>query len=156
MTVSKFPAAISSASAFLPVGLIRSPITTNGRSKPITTSLVADDKTSRLTPLSFPLAPDEPLETSSSCTPASSQSSLLRDLRLEIVAAVPRLAPPLLEVASVPISPARIAAASIASWNRGGAHARARATFLRRHLRGDVAPPDDRQLRHGPARRRTA
>src|SRR6185295_10784835 len=38
----KSPAAISAASSLRPVGLMRSPMMTNGRSKPITTSLVAE------------------------------------------------------------------------------------------------------------------
>ena len=38
----KSPAFISSASALRPVGLIRSPMMTNGRSKPSTTSRVAE------------------------------------------------------------------------------------------------------------------
>src|SRR5579862_11322 len=38
----KLPAAISAASTLRPVGLMRSPIMTNGRSKPITTSRVAE------------------------------------------------------------------------------------------------------------------
>ena len=41
-TVLKSPAFISSASCLRPVGLIRSPIITNGRSKPMTTSRVAE------------------------------------------------------------------------------------------------------------------
>jgi hypothetical protein len=47
----------------------------------------------------------------------------------------------------VPISPARIAAASIASWKRSEAAPGPRAALLRRDLRGDVAPPDDGELR---------
>ena len=38
----KSPAFISSASSLRPVGLIRSPMMTNGRSKPMTTSRVAE------------------------------------------------------------------------------------------------------------------
>ena len=41
----KLPSFISAASSLRPVGLIRSPIITNGRSNPITTSLVAELKT---------------------------------------------------------------------------------------------------------------
>ena len=41
-TVEKSPAAISAASFFRPVGLIRSPMMQNGRSKPMTTVLVAE------------------------------------------------------------------------------------------------------------------
>ena len=40
--ISTVPAFISSASSFRPVGLIRSPITTKGRPKPITTSFEAE------------------------------------------------------------------------------------------------------------------
>src|SRR5882724_4635328 len=42
VTRVKSPAAISAASSLRPVGLMRSPITQNGRSKPMTTSLVAE------------------------------------------------------------------------------------------------------------------
>ena len=38
----KSPACISAASAFLPVGLMRSPMTTKGWSKPMQTSLLAE------------------------------------------------------------------------------------------------------------------
>ena len=41
-TVEKSPAAISAASFFRPVGLIRSPMMQNGRSKPMTAVLVAE------------------------------------------------------------------------------------------------------------------
>ena len=41
----KSPAFISSARAFRPVGLMRSPMMTNGRSSPMTTSRVADETT---------------------------------------------------------------------------------------------------------------
>ena len=46
----KSPAFISSASSLRPVGLMRSPIITKGRSKPIVTSRVADDTTVCVTP----------------------------------------------------------------------------------------------------------
>ncbi len=39
----KSPAAISAASTLRPVGLMRSPMITNGRSSPITTVRVADE-----------------------------------------------------------------------------------------------------------------
>src|SRR5882757_2937825 len=42
LTRSKLPAAISAASSLRPVGLIRSPMMTNGRSNPMTTSWVAE------------------------------------------------------------------------------------------------------------------
>ncbi len=42
ITVEKSPAFISSASFFRPVGLMRSPMITNGRPLPITTSRVAE------------------------------------------------------------------------------------------------------------------
>ncbi len=42
MTVSKLPSTISAASFLRPVGLMRSPMTQNGRSKPMAISLVAD------------------------------------------------------------------------------------------------------------------
>jgi len=45
LTRLKSPAAISAASSLRPVGLIRSPIRQNGRSKPMTTSLVAEEMT---------------------------------------------------------------------------------------------------------------
>ncbi len=41
----KSPAFISSARSFRPVGLMRSPMITNGRSKPMTTSRVAEQRT---------------------------------------------------------------------------------------------------------------
>ena len=41
-TVEKSPAAISAASFLRPVGLMRSPMTQNGRSKPMTTVFVAE------------------------------------------------------------------------------------------------------------------
>ena len=46
----KSPFLISSARSLRPVGLIRSPMMTNGRSKPMTTSRVADETTVRVTP----------------------------------------------------------------------------------------------------------
>ena len=42
ITVSKLPACISAASFLRPVGLMRSPITQNGRSKPMITCLFSD------------------------------------------------------------------------------------------------------------------
>jgi hypothetical protein len=46
----KSPAFISSASSFRPVGLMRSPMIVNGRSKPMTTSRVAELRTVCVTP----------------------------------------------------------------------------------------------------------
>ena len=98
ITVSKFPAAISSASCLRPVGLIRSPMITNGRSKPITTSFVAEHST-----VSVTRAPPRPLaRTSRSSTFVGVRRleprGLLGHLGLEVVAARAALAPPLLEV----------------------------------------------------------
>ena len=47
-TVSKLPTTISAASFLRPVGLMRSPITQKGWSKPITTSLVAEARIVRV------------------------------------------------------------------------------------------------------------
>jgi hypothetical protein len=52
-TVSKLPSTISAASFLRPVGLIRSPITQKGWSKPMAISLVADATTVRVMSLSF-------------------------------------------------------------------------------------------------------
>src|SRR6185503_6829839 len=195
-TVSKFPAAISAANVFRPVGLMRSPITTNGRSKPITTSRVGDDSSVSVTarPLRsvqrlLPSPAERPLQGFSRaasrlrgsplcgrcCSPGLlsvvahellehvvgvgrlEPFDLLLDLELEDVAAGARLAAPFLEV--------RVGADQPGA-HRGGVdrllEARcklaggARAPLLRRHLRRDVPPPDDRQLRHGSAPRRSA
>ena len=155
-TVSKFPAAISSASFLRPVGLIRSPMITNGRSKPITTSLVGDDSTVSVTRLSFPFARTSRSSTSSVYA-ASSHSSLLarprprgrRRRRAARGATASRYA-------SVPISPARIAAASIASWKRGpdssARGARTPAPPRPSPAPGMSPPPDHRQLRHRATR----
>ena len=60
-TVSKLPATISAASFLRPVGLMRSPITQNGWSKPITTSLVAEVITvSVMMPISLRRPPRRP------------------------------------------------------------------------------------------------
>ena len=53
-TVEKSPAAISAASFFRPVGLMRSPMMQNGRSKPMTTVLVAELTTVSVTPRNSP------------------------------------------------------------------------------------------------------
>ena len=145
-TVSKLPAAISPASALRPVGLMRSPITTNGRSKPMTTSLVGDDSTVSAHPFSLPfLAPTA--RASRPCTPR-------RATRASCATSASRSSPQARgsrrhssRYASLPIRPARIAAESIASWNRGRELARgAGASLLGGHLRRDVPPPDDSQL----------
>src|SRR6478735_3438500 len=52
----KSPAFISSASILRPVGLMRSPMITNGRSNPMTTSRVAELTTVSVTELSFALS----------------------------------------------------------------------------------------------------
>ena len=110
-TVSKFPAAISSASCLRPVGLIRSPMITNGRSKPMTTSFVALRGRS---PSRSPVCPDETLERVVG-ERGLQPLRLLGDLRLEIVAAARVSRRHSSRYASLPMSPARIAAASIAS-----------------------------------------
>ena len=84
-TVSKLPDAISAASALRPVGLIRSPITTNGRSKPITTSLVADDSTVSVT-RSLSVRAHEPFEQVVRVR-GLEPFDLLRDLGFEVVPA---------------------------------------------------------------------
>ena len=55
-TVEKSPAAISAASFLRPVGLMRSPMMQNGRSKPMTTVLVAELTTVSVMPLHPPPA----------------------------------------------------------------------------------------------------
>ena len=147
-TVSKLPAAISAARALRPVGLMRSPITTNGRSKPSTTSFVGDESTVSVTRPPFRLA-----RTSRSRTVVGvggvEARALLLDLGVEIVAAGARLPAPLLEVRVRADQPARIAAASIASWKRSGSsHGRPLLARPGGHLRRDVAPPDHGELRH--------
>ena len=62
ITVSKLPSFISSASCLRPVGLIRSPMITNGRSNPITTSFVADEARCPSRGLLLSAGADEPLE----------------------------------------------------------------------------------------------
>ena len=146
-TVSKFPAAISAASCFRPVGLIRSPMITNGRSKPIATSFVAEDRTVSVTRSPF-RSRGRAARARRRCKAASSQAASVGHLRLEVVAARAALAPPLLEVGVAADQPGshrggvdRLLEA-LRELDAGGAATRACG-----HLRRDVAPPDHGELR---------
>ena len=155
-TVSKLPAAISAARALRPVGLMRSPITTNGRSKPITTSFVARRQQRLGHPVLLPARPHEALE------------HVVRDTRRRATRP-PGRPPPRGRRRSraardaTPRGTRRSRSARRASRRRrsppGSAAASSRAAraapLLRRHLGRDVPPPDHRQLSHDRAPRRS-
>ena len=94
----KSPARISSASSLRPVGLMRSPMTTNGRSSPMTTSRLADETTVRVS--RSPARPPVAIRTLRRAAGVGGleQRDLGRDLGLEVVAAGAVLASPLRQV----------------------------------------------------------
>ena len=163
----KSPAFISSARALRPVGLMRSPMMTNGRSKPSTTSRVAEVRTVSVTASmsSAVMSARRGIGVSWAggsagppSTPPDWMSSARRCLRvlgleplalgghdgLDVVAAAVLLAAPFLDVVVV---------GALAGTGRGLVDGDLEArvedllalatTLSREHLGRDVAPPDD-------------
>src|SRR4051812_6777488 len=163
ITVVKSPAAISAASFLRPVGLIRSPMITNGRSNPITTSVVALETT-----VSVTRAPRRRRSRGEPAVRGELIQALVVELALEplgeglgggahVVTDGALLAFPLAEVVVGPDEPdARRGRVDRLLEAVGQDDLRGVATSTTEHLRRDVAPPHDRDVAHQPAAARSA
>ena len=150
----KSPFFISSASSLRPVGLIRSPIITKGRSNPITTSLVAElMKCRHVRVLLFSARASTVARVARRCIRTRAvrprPPPRRRDRRPQGRAS--RRHSPTYCVGAV--CPATIAARRSPSGSGGeSSDARRAAPLAGRHLGGDVAPRDHGHLRHSVLR----